>query len=135
MEENKSKQVTMIGYIITNVICIIAVCLQVFGNALFQQTDILRIYHILCDAFVLPGTLCLLVAALIALSNEGSLDAISYMLRRLGQSLIPFSKKNDERYADYIAKKKRIKGYSFITWTGLGYFTIGMIFLVLYLTV
>ncbi|MBE6130147.1 MAG: DUF3899 domain-containing protein [Erysipelotrichaceae bacterium] len=135
MEENKSKQVTMIGYIITNVICIIAVCLQVFGNDLFHQTEILRIYHILCDAFVLPGTLCLLVAALIALSNEGSLDAIGYMLRRLGQSLIPFSKKNDERYADYIAKKKRIKGYSFITWTGLGYFTIGMIFLVLYLTV
>ena len=51
MEENKSKQVTIIGYIITNVFCIIAVCLQIFGNALFQQTDILRIYHILCDAF------------------------------------------------------------------------------------
>lgn len=134
MEEN-SKLLTIIGYIVTNVMCIICVCIFIFNNDLFNQTDILRIYHILCDAFVIPGSLCLLVAALIALSNEGSLDAIGYMLRRLGQNLIPFMKKNDERYSDYVAKKKRVKGYSFITWTGLAYFTVGIVFLVLYLTV
>ena len=135
MQEENSKRGKLIGYIITNVICISFALLQIFNNDLFHQTEILRIYHILCDAFVIPGILCLLVAALVALSNEGSLDAISYMLRRLGQTLIPFIKKNDERYADYVAKKKRISGYSFITWTGLAYFTVGMIFLVLYLIV
>ena len=135
MQEENSKRGKLIGYIITNVICISFALLQIFNNDLFHQTEILRIYHFLCDAFVIPGILCLLVAALVALSNEGSLDAISYMLRRLGQTLIPFIKKNDERYADYVAKKKRISGYSFITWTGLAYFTVGMIFLVLYLIV
>ena len=135
MQEDNSKQSTLIGYIITNVICILCVALKIFGDDLFHQTETLKIYHILCDAFVVPGTLCLLIAALVALSNEGSLDAISYMLRRLGQTLIPFIKKNDERYADYVAKKKRISGYSFITWTGLAYFVVGMIFLVLYFTV
>lgn len=135
MQEENSKRGKLIGYIITNVICISFALLQIFNNDLFHQTEILRIYHILCDAFVIPGILCLLVAALVALSNEGSLDAISYMLRRLGQTLIPFIKKNDERYADYVAKKKRISGYSFITWTGLAYFTVGIIFLVLYFIV
>ena len=135
MQEQSSKRTKLIGYIITNVICITCVCVYIFGNDLFSQTEPIRIFHILCDAFVLPGSLCLLVAALIALSNEGSLDAISYMLRRLGQSLIPFIKKNDEKYADYVEKKKRIKGYSFMTWTGLVYFVIGMIFLGVYFLV
>lgn len=135
MQEDNSKKSTIIGYIITNVFCISFVLYLVFTNDLFNQTDILKIYHVLCDAFVVPGALCLLTAALVALSNEGSLDAISYMLRRLGQSLIPFVKKNDERYADYVSKKKRISGFSFITWTGLAYFIVGMIFLVLYFTV
>lgn len=135
MQEENSKQGKLIGYIVTNVICIVCVCVYIFSNNLFKQTDTVRIFHILCDAFVIPGSLCLLTAALVALSNEGSLDSISYMLRRLGQNLIPFIKKNDEKYADYVAKKKRVSGYSFITWTGLGYFIIGIIFLIIYFIV
>ena len=135
MQEDNSKQGALIGYIITNVICIAFTLIHIFNNDLFHQTEILKIYHILCDAFIIPGTLCLLIAALVALSNEGSLDAISYMLRRLGQALVPFIKKNDERYADYVAKRKRVTGYSFIIWTGLAYFVVGMIFLILYFTV
>lgn len=135
MQEDNSKRGKLIGYIITNVICIAFILYLIFANKLFEQTELKEIYNILCTAFFAPGVLCLLFAALIALSNEGSLDSISYMLRRLGQNLIPFIKKNDEKYADYVANKKRVSGYSFMTWSGLVYFVISMIFLILYFIV
>ena len=135
MQEESSKRTKLIGYIITNVISIAFVLYLIFMYDLFKQTESKEIFNILCTAFFVPGVLCLLFAALIALSNEGSLDAISYMLRRLGQNLIPFIKKNDEKYADYVEKKKRVTGYSFMTWTGLVYTIISVIFLIIYFIV
>lgn len=132
MQEENNKRGKLLGYIITNLICIAFICIYIFGNDLFNQTEKVKIFHILSDAFVIPGSLCLLSTALIAVSNEGSLDAISYMLRRLGQNLIPFIKKNDERYADYVSKRKRVSGYGFMGWTGLVYTFMGIIFLILY---
>ena len=46
-------------------------------------------YHILCDAFTVPGLMLVLITALVALSNEGSFDALGYAVRYTVRRLIP----------------------------------------------
>ena len=46
-------------------------------------------YRILCDAFTVPGLMLVLIAALVALSNEGSFDALGYVVRYTVRRLIP----------------------------------------------
>ena len=46
-------------------------------------------YRILCDAFTVPGLMLVLIAALVALSNEGSFDALGYAVRYTVRRLIP----------------------------------------------
>lgn len=134
-EEESSKKTLILGYIITNIACILSVIGLMFLYKLFEQTELQQIYLVLANSFVIPGSLLLLFTALIACANQGSLDAIGYMLKRLGQSLLPLSKKTHEKYGDYVENKKRVKGYGFLGWSGLIYFVIGMIFTALFFTV
>ena len=135
IEDSVSKKGLIISYIITNGVCILFVIGHLFRFNVFKQTDLQEIYRILADAFFIPGALLLLITAFIALSNQGSVDAIGYMLKRFGQMIIPFVKKKHERYSDYVENKKRVHGYSFLGWTGLIYFAIGMLFTGLFFTV
>lgn len=134
-EEGSSKKTLIISYAITNAVCILSVIGILFLRDYFNQTELQLKYLALADAFVIPGSLLLLFTALIACSNQGSLDAIGFMLKRFGQMFVPFSKKTHEKYGDYVEKKKRVKGYGFLGWSGLIYFVIGMIFTALFFTV
>ena len=92
-------------------------------------------YLLLCDAFTIPGVMMILTAALIALSNEGALLSIGYMLGYAFRMLIPgLGGSKHERYADYIERKmgKRVKGYGFIFVTGAAFFAIAMVYLALF---
>ena len=92
-------------------------------------------YRLLCDAFTVPGVLLMLTAALIALTNEGALSGIGYMLGHAVRMLIPgMGARKDEKYADYIERKagSKVKGYGFIFYTGAVWFAVGMIYLALF---
>ncbi len=91
-------------------------------------------YRILCDAFTVPGVLLMLTAALIALTNEGALSGISYMLGHAFRMLIPGMGYKHEKYADYVERKaeKKVKGYGFIFFTGAAFFAVAAIFLALF---
>lgn len=127
LEDYESKKGLITGYIITNAICILFVIFHLIRFEIFKQKETQEIIKILADAFVVPGSLLLLITAYISLTNQGSTDAIGYMLKRFGQMMIPTSKKKMEKYSDYVANKKRVKGYGFLGWSGLIYFVIGMI--------
>ena len=92
-------------------------------------------YRILCDSFTFPGVLLLLTAALIALSNEGALTMLGYIVGIAVRGLIPGMGSHQETYAEYVERrtgKGRVKGYGFILYVGLAYFAVALVFLVLF---
>lgn len=94
-------------------------------------------YRILCDAFTVPGVIFIMVAALVWICKQGLFEGISYSIRWLFKSLIPFgrTKKEHETYYDYVKEKsgrKRTGGYGFIFFTGLAFFIIALVFLFLF---
>ena len=105
-----------------------------FSQGYFHQTELLQKYKNLCDAFTIPGVILMLVTALLAVSNGGIFDGLSYSLGRLFRMLIPFMNKSDETYAEYKEHKHggKLRGYSFLFFTGLAFFAAAIVFLVLF---
>lgn len=101
----------------------------------FSKTELVDIYRIIADAFTFSGLISVSIAILIAVSNEGGLDAVIWMFKRLGRSLIPMANRKDETYADFKATRKRTTGYSFILWVGLSFLMVGVVFVVLFFQV
>ena len=78
----------------------------------------------LIDAFSIPGILFIMVGLLIILINYNSLSGVLYILKKVYRSLIPFMRKSEERYNEYLKNKKKINGSSVLI-------TIGFIYIVL----
>ena len=89
----------------------------------------------LADAFTVAGLLPILIGALIWASSEGMFDGLGYAVGRLGAMLVPtFKAYRHLTYYDYKMEKrgKRPHGYAFLFFVGIGYFVIGLIFLLLF---
>lgn len=94
-------------------------------------------YHILADAFTIPGVVLMLIWVLVWLSNEGALEGVVYGLSYAVKMLIPGPHKQ-ERYGDYVMRRReqgKVKGFGFIFFTGLAYFIVAVIFIALYYSV
>ena len=103
-------------------------------NAYWTQTETSEKLRILCDAFSIPGALLILFSGLIFASNQGAFTGLLYGLRTAKDILLPFLQQEYVRYRDYQKKResKKIKGYSFLFFTGAAFLTVGLVFLVLY---
>lgn len=89
----------------------------------------------LADAFTVAGLLPVLIGALVWASSEGMFDGIGYASRQIGAMLLPSLRAyRHSTYYDYkMAKRgKRPHGYAFLFFVGLGYFVIGLVFLLLF---
>ena len=126
---------TILKYAIMILIGTAMVFLTFFTHNLFSTVETKKVYKIIADAFTVPGALFLLLGALIALSNQGSLSALGYMLKRLGKMLIPFSKKEHETYSQYVEKREAVGGYSFIVYSGLLFMIVAVVFTILFYTI
>ena len=92
-------------------------------------------YRILCDAFTVPGLMLVLIAALVALSNEGSFDALGYAVRYTVRRLIPGAGLRQETYGEFVERHReqgRVKGYGFLLHVGLVFLCAAGVFLYLY---
>ena len=93
-------------------------------------------YRILADAFTIPGVVLMLIAALVAVSNEGVFTGVSYSVTWMIRTLSPLAalKNGRESYYDYVQRKraKRVKGYGFLFFTGLAFFTVAVVFTTLF---
>ena len=132
--ENNYKN-TIKKYVISVGIAIGMVFLTLWFQEFWKQTELVVKYKILSDAFTVPGLVFILVGCLVFLTNEGSLTALGYMLKRLGKMLNPFSNKDMERYADYVESRKKVTGYSFLFYTGLFFSVIAAVFIILFYSV
>jgi hypothetical protein len=102
-------------------------------------TDKMIRYKVLADAFTVPGMIMVCVSALLWISKDGFFDGISYSLKRLAHSLVPFKRnQNDEKYYDYkirMREKRISSGFGFIFFTGLGFLAIATVFIALFYSV
>ncbi len=93
-------------------------------------------YHILCDAFTLPGLLMASVGLMILMGNLGALDTLAYAVHFLLHTFIPLMGKG-KSYLDFMLERRehRVHGYGFLFVVGLLLTAVGIVFLLLYLNV
>ena len=111
------------------------VFLTLWSHGFWESKELVDKYKILTDAFTIPGVVFILVGCLVALSNEGALSSLGWMLKRMFKFLNPFANKNIEKYSDYVANKKKVTGYSFLFYTGLLFTVVSIVFLILFYSV
>lgn len=131
MSENVRKN--LLKYGITSGVCIaIAVFFCVVRD--FSQMSLVVRYRTICDAFTVPGLLCLCVAALLWVSNEGFFYGLGYCLDVTRKALIPGGRKKMERYYDYVQRhsQKKVTGYGFLFVCGGVCMAIAVVFLILF---
>lgn len=132
----KERNFWFVKYIITFLVCSGLAVIVLLSNNISQITDKKTLYKTLCDAFCVPGVLCFLFSALLAVSREGVFDGISYALKHAFLMLIPAGRKKEEKYADYKAAKEagREKKTSivFLLIIGGAFFVLSLVFLVVY---
>lgn len=92
-------------------------------------------YRILCDAFMVPGTLSLMVGLLIWVANKGTLDSLTWALTNMVKSLFPGWALTKESYRDYVERKNknRLTGYGFLLIVGLAFLAVSVVYLILFL--
>ena len=92
--------------------------------------------RILSDAFTVPGMLLLMFGCLIWFSNGGVLDGLVYGARLAIRSLIPGGRYRDEKYADYVERRRqsRVKGYGFLFLSGGAAMAAAIVFIILFYT-
>lgn len=116
----------------------VAVCLAL-GAAYcltrdFESLALVAKYRLLCDAFTIPGVLCLCIGALIWVSNDGFFYGLGYCLQIAWKALIPGGRRKTEKYYDYVARKKekKITGYGFLFFWGGVCMAIAIVFMILF---
>ena len=137
-EKNKRRLSVLIKYLISLVVGALFVVMVLFIENYFSATETIERYKILSDAFTFAGVLLILFAALVFISSKGGFDGIGYSLSRLVKMLIPFANRSDETYAQYKERKRAkgiTKGYSCVFFSGLAYFAVSVVFLILYYNV
>ena len=105
------------------------------SNRDFSGATLVDKYWILCDALTIPGILLIMAGALVWVSNMGALDGLGYVASALKRMLIPGAgAKMDERYADYVERKRenRIRGYGFLLISGGITMVFALIFMALF---
>ena len=103
----------------------------------FFATDAVIVkYRMLVDATSAPGMIMTLLPFLLWMSTDGLFDGLTYALAALGNMLTFRGAKKHEKYYDYKKRKseKRVSGFWFILFVGLGFMLISGIFLILYYT-
>ncbi len=120
-------------YLITLLVGAALICLILVSNDLSSQTEPVRIYHILCDAFFSVGVVMTGVGLLIFTCNEGVFDGIVYGVSSFFNM---FRRNYDRKYNTYFdykesrADKKLSFGY--IVLCGLLYLVTGIIMYFIY---
>lgn len=129
-EKGKSN---LLKYGITIAVCIIMSLFYIILRD-FPQQELAENYRILCDSFTVPGVLALLSGALIAVTNEGALDGITYACGTAFKALLPGGRLKIEKYYDYVQRKKekRIKGYGFLFVVGGVWMALALLFMILF---
>ena len=112
-----------------------AICLIIlFSKNIFQETDPMKIYRTLTDAFFVPGIIIAGFGLLVLASNGGAFDMLSYgMMRFISLFKHDLNDIRFKTYSEYVSAKHETKHpYMYIVWVGLFYIALSLLFLYFY---
>lgn len=117
---SKEGKIRLLKYGISVLICLAIGVGYLLAKNIANQ-ELVDVYRLLSDAFTLPGLLFLFSGAMVWLANQGSLDAIGYLVTAVVRFLIPGGHLKHEKYGDYVARRreKNVTGYGFMFVVGL----------------
>ena len=106
------------------------------SGGVFDNLPKRRLYAVLSDAFFVPGGLFVCFSVLLKIASGGFFDGVSFIFKRVFNSLIPGARiKKEQNYVDYKKSKDetRKKGdFTSILVVGIIFTLIAILFLVLY---
>lgn len=121
-------------YIVTSIVGLVFAALIIFSKNIFGQTDSQTVFHILCDAFFVPGVCITCFGLLVFSSNEGTFDMLVYGTKKFFDL---FKKDNsNEKHKTFYeyreAQRERKFSFAYLFYVGLAFIAVSMIFLILY---
>ena len=130
---SKKVQTRLLKYGISGGICLALAVVYCVARD-FSQLTLVEKYRTLCDAFTIPGLLCLCVGVLIWASNDGVLYGLGYCLDVARKALIPGGRYKMEKYYDYVMrhKEKAVSGYGFLFVCGGVCMAAALVFMALF---
>ena len=122
-------------YLITFLIGLLTALFVCIGKDIFKQDSAKAVFHILSDAFLLPGVYLSGLGLLVIASNEGTFDMLVYGLRSFISLFrsVPLNKK--QTFYEYRESKAKNKmGYWFLLIIGLFYLVVTIIMYLIFNT-
>ena len=117
-----------IKHFITGGIGLLIALLVANSKDLFTQTEPVKIFHILTDAFTVPGVLFAGVGLVIVTVNGGSVDMLAYGMRSFFNFFKHKMERNTESFYDYRKRRESKKmAYWYLLIVGLIYLGIALI--------
>lgn len=124
---------TIKKYLITLLVGLIGVGLILYVKDIFAQTEAVKIFHILCDAFFVMGVVITGFGLLVFTSNEGVFDGLVFAV---GSFFNMFRRPEARKYAtyfDYKASREDKKfSFAFLVIVGVFFIAVSLIMYLLY---
>ena len=138
LKKKKIDKGYIIGFLICILICAFITSLVILQEVYGQNRDFSKVYlTILTDGFTISGGLMCLFYLLVFVSDEGAFDIIAYSVKLVWN--VTFHKNVRETnlprtYAEYreLKRSKPRTNLRFMLFSGLIFFIIGLIFMILY---
>ena len=130
---SQEKKQLIIKYGLSGLFCLVLAGLYI-GLRDFNHLSLVEKYLVICDAFTIPGILLILLGILVFLSNQGAMDGLGYALSYAIKMLIPGNKDRQEKYFDYVSRKRgrNISGYGFLFISGGISLLVSLVFMFLF---
>ena len=120
-------------YLITLLVGFIGVFFIAYAKDVFVQTETVKVFHILCDAFFVVGVVITSVGLLIFSSNEGTFDMLVYGVSSFFDLFRKVSAKKYATFYDYRESRadKKIR-FGFMLVCGLVFLAVAFIMFFIY---
>lgn len=119
---------TLTKYLITMAVGLILAGWIAFSRGILEQTELVRIYHILCDSFFVVGILTSSVGSLIFVSNEGAFDPLVYGVKSFFNIFKKKEKRDLPTYYDFrMARSEHKFPFGFILICGVIFLAVSAV--------
>ena len=120
-------------YLITLLVGFIGVFFIAYAKDVFVQTETVKVFHILCDAFFVVGVVITSVGLLIFSSNEGTFDMLVYGVSSFFDLFRKVSAKKYATFYDYRESRADNKiRFGFMLVCGLVFLAVAFIMFFIY---
>ena len=120
-------------YLITLLVGFVGVFCILWAKDIFAQTEAVKIFHILCDAFFVVGVVITGVGLLVFSNNEGTFDMLVYGVSSFFDLFRKVSKKKYPTFYDYrVSRQGKKIGFGFMLLCGIFFLVIAFMMFFIY---